>query len=333
MTDNAARGQFVWHELLTPSGPAAQAFYTETLGWKTQRWEHDPSYSMFVAASGPLGASVERHTAEPQWVAYIATPDVAETVDAAVRLGATLLTPPTVVPNAGTHAVLVDPRGATFAVHTSAMPGRPEAPAGHGEFSWHELATTTAPSEAFAFYAALFGWDEISQFDMGPIGPYLVFGRNGQQLGGMFNKGGVGKPGPAYWVGYVRVLDLDETTAKAQAAGGTVVNGPMDVPGGDRIVQLVDPHGALFAAHWLAVDAKAPARPPKKRSATKPAKKKTPKKKTAKRKKSATKQQPQKKKKKTATKPASRRRAKTKRAVKKKRTAARRSKRKSTQRR
>jgi predicted enzyme related to lactoylglutathione lyase len=324
MTDSAARGRFVWHELLTPNGPAAQAFYARTLGWKTQGWEHDPSYSLFVGTSGPLGASIEKRTATPQWVAYIGTPDVAATVDAAVRLGGRLITPPTVVPNAGTHAVLADPQGATFAVHASSMPARPDAPAGHGEFSWHELATTTASTAAFAFYTALFGWDEISQLDMGPTGTYLIFGRNGQRLGGMFNKGHTGKPGPAYWLGYVRVRNLDEAIANAKAAGGAVLTGPMDVPGGDRIVQLTDPHGAFFAAHMLAADANATARTPaRKRRAAKPAKNKPAKKRG---KKTAAK-------KKVAKRPAPRRAAKKKRVAKKKRPTPRRSKRKTTRRR
>lgn len=27
-------------------------------------------------------------------------------------------------------------------------------------------------------------------------------------------------------------------------------HGPMDVPGGDRIAQFMDPQGAVFAVHW-----------------------------------------------------------------------------------
>jgi len=34
-----------------------------------------------------------------------------------------------------------------------------------------------------------------------------------------------------------------------KANGGTVMNGPMDVPGGDRIAQCMDPQGAAFAIH------------------------------------------------------------------------------------
>ncbi len=132
-------------------------------------------------------------------------------------------------------------------------------------------STNVAPSIAFGFYAALFDWDEITQHDMGPMGMYLVFGRNGKQLGGMFDKGSTGKPGNAYWLGYVSVTDLDGTIERAKGARGSLLTGPMDVPGGDRIAQLMDPHGAFFALHKAAGAQAAPAEPAAKpRKAAKP---------------------------------------------------------------
>ena len=155
--------------------------------------------------------------------------------------------------------MLTDPHGATFGVHGTTTEPRPETPTVYGEFSWHELATNAGADEAFAFYSALFGWDKLDSYDMGePMGAYLLFGRNGKQLGGMFKKGEMGKPGPAYWVGYVRVPDVDKTVDSVKAARGTLLNGPMDVPGGDRIAQLADPHGAFFAVHMLAADVRKP---------------------------------------------------------------------------
>ncbi len=34
-----------------------------------------------------------------------------------------------------------------------------------------------------------------------------------------------------------------------KAGGGQVLNGPMEIPGGDRIAQCLDPQGAAFALH------------------------------------------------------------------------------------
>jgi predicted enzyme related to lactoylglutathione lyase len=238
MADLTVRGQFVWHELWTPNPAGAHEFYSNVVGWSTQAWEQDPSYSMFVGPKGPLGGALQKRAGTPQWLPYVGVTDV----DADVG------------PNGGRHAVLVDPQGAPFGIHASKATPAPESAAAVGEFSWHELATNGTPETAFAFYTAVFGWDEISRFDMGPMGTYLIFGRNGAQLGGMFDKAAAGKPGAAYWLGYVRVDDLDGAVERAKGARGSVLTGPMDVPGGDRIAQVMDPHGAFFALHLLAAD-------------------------------------------------------------------------------
>lgn len=261
MADTTVRGRFVWHELSTPNPTGSVEFYAKTIGWKKQPWEQDPSYLMLAAPSGPIGGAVEARAGTPQWVPYIGTTDVDAMIEAAARLGAKVETQPTPLPNGGRYAVLTDPQGATFGIHASSTAAGAEIAPRAGEFSWHELATNTAPNIAFAFYAALFDWDEISQTDMGPMGMYLIFGRNGQQLGGMFDKGSAGKPGSAYWLGYVSVTDLEGTIERAKSARGSLLMGPMDVPGGDRIAQLMDPHGAFFALHVAAAKQGAPAKP------------------------------------------------------------------------
>ena len=37
------------------------------------------------------------------------------------------------------------------------------------------------------------------------------------------------------------------TTARVTAGGGTILNGPMQVPGGQWVVQSMDPQGAAFS--------------------------------------------------------------------------------------
>jgi hypothetical protein len=295
MADNTVRGRFVWHELLTPNKASAHDFYSKAVGWTKQAWDQDPSYTMFAAPSGPLGASIEARDAAPHWRPYIGTPDVDATVAAATRLGAKVTSPPTSLPNAGRYAVLSDPQGATFGIHSSSTEPQPETDAQHGDFRWHELATSADPVAAFAFYKELFGWDELGRHDMGPMGTYVLFGRNGKQIGGMFDKGKQGRTGAAYWVGYVRVPDLHATVATVKAEGGNLLTGPMEVPGDDWIAQFSDPHGALFAVLSTGADLKAAggakksaakvagaAAKPAKKKAKKAAKKKIAKKKVAK---------------------------------------------------
>ena len=47
----------------------------------------------------------------------------------------------------------------------------------------------------------------------------------------------------------VMVDSADAAADRAKKAGGTVINGPMEVPGGDRIAAILDPQGAAFAVH------------------------------------------------------------------------------------
>jgi predicted enzyme related to lactoylglutathione lyase len=325
MANGTNRGEFVWHDLMTPNAVGAHEFYGKVVGWKTQPWENDPSYVMFAARSGPLGGVTETRDATPHWLPYIGTADVDATVEAATRLGASVLTAPKALPSGGRYAALADPQGAVFGIYASAGDSRAAAtPPQAGEFSWHELATSVAPNIAFAFYAALFDWDEINQHDMGSMGMYLIFGRQGRQLGGMFDKGAAGKPGSAYWLGYVSVTDLEGTVERAKAARGSLLMGPMDVPDGDRIAQLMDPYGAFFALHkkggagagQVAGGDAAARKPAKKAAAKAPARKAAAPKPAAK--KRPAKQAPAKR-----AKPAARKQAKKKPATKKKRAAAR----------
>ena len=90
MADNTVRGRFVWHELMTPDPSGAHAFYSKVVGWKTQPWEHDPSYQMFASASGPLGGTVAQAAGAPHWLHYIGTPDIDATVATAKSRGGTV---------------------------------------------------------------------------------------------------------------------------------------------------------------------------------------------------------------------------------------------------
>ena len=273
MADKTVRGRFVWHELMTPDTAAAHTFYAKALGWQAQPSQHDPSYSMFAASSGPLGGSVAAAANDtPQWIPYIGTADVAATIAEAKALGGQVTTDVSDVPGGGKYAVLKDPQGATFAVYSSSSPPGKESPPKRGEYSWHELNTSDYAA-AFEFYSKLFGWEKTGEHDMGEMGVYFMFGRNGNALGGMFN---VPNASP-YWLGYVRVKNVNQALKKVTAAGGKVTNGPMEVPGGDWIVQFTDPHGAMFAVHALAADMKpadasgAPAAEPPAAAAPEPA--------------------------------------------------------------
>jgi hypothetical protein len=274
MSNADIRGRFVWHELMTTDIKAAGAFYPKVTAWRTQAWDKDPSYTLWVGAKGPFGGiralPDAARAAGSQWLPYIGTPDVDATMQTAQRLGGRVTMGATDIPDTGRMAVLADPQGAAFALF-AAPPGSQAgsgSSSGSPEFSWHELTTTDAEA-ALRFYGELFGWTEVGKHDMGPMGVYHLVGMQGAPSIGMY-KAAPDKPMPTQWMSYAHVTDVDKSANAAKAAGGKLVHGPMEVPGGTWIAHLIDPQGAVFAVHAdKRVSAAAPAAQPAKSAAPK----------------------------------------------------------------
>lgn len=259
-TATISRGRFVWYELLAKDQKAATAYYTELIGWGTEIFEGgDQEYTMFTGGNGPLGGvmqlpdEAQKEGAPPHWIGYVDSPDIDATAARAAKLGARILVPPTEIPGAGRFTVISDPQGAVFALYSSdAHAPSPDRPPQVQEFSWHELATTD-PDAAWDFYSDLFGWQKGEGMDMGEMGIYQIYHARGSEipLGGIF-KTPLEMAGSSAWLLYVRVPDAKESAEKVKELGGQILNGPMEVPGGDFIVQCLDPQGAAFALHSTA---------------------------------------------------------------------------------
>ena len=322
MADNLL-GSFVWCELMTADTKAAESFYKKVVGWTAVPFAPDGSYTVFNNPSGAgvaglmkLPEAAKQMGAPPNWMMYVGTPSVDDTSIRIVSLGGRVVKQPENIPDTGRFAVVQDPFGATFGIFQP-PPNRPgrRGQAGIGDFSWFELYTPN-PEGAWKFYQSLFGWEKTSAMDMGEMGVYQMFGR-----GGGIPKGGIMKPppgAPAAWMPYALVKDARAAAATATASGGKMINGPMEVPGGDWIAQGIDPQGAMFSVHSL--KPAAPTSAPIKRAAAKkkaaPVKKAAPATKAAK-KKSAKKPAPKKAKAKPVKKKAvPKKKAATKKALK-----------------
>jgi uncharacterized protein len=269
MTEAFPRGRIVWHELLTNDVAAATAFYKSTIGWGTKTFPGSSPYQMWTAAGVEVGGlmllpeDARRMGAPPNWLMYVAVPDVDATVREAAGFGAKIYVPAQDIPGVGRFAVLGDPQGAMFAVYRAAGFDRGhDDEARPGEFSWHELATLDGRA-AWDFYHSLFGWEKTSAMDMGAEGVYQMFGRGGAPIGGMYSK--PTEMREPRWLCYVRVADVDAAAASIVQRGGRIISGPMEVPGGARIATCIDPQGAPFAIHALPKAAATP------RSSAKPA--------------------------------------------------------------
>lgn len=254
------RGLFLWYELMTSDKKAAMDFYTNVIGWKTQDFDWDGEaeqpYSMWLAGETAVGGIMQIEPSimgdmPPHWRTFISVPNVDGAVKKAKDLGGSVIVEPFDVPKVGRMAFLADPQGAMFAVYKpSEEPANRPWPPPKLTFSWHELATTDYES-AFSFYRKLFGWDNISDFDMGDDWIYLMYGHGDHMYGGIYDKPAE-QPGPPAWLFYVRVDDIDGTVERVKNSGGQLLNGPMEVPGGDLIAQCMDPQGAAFALHQTA---------------------------------------------------------------------------------
>ena len=84
------------------------------------------------------------------------------------------------------------------------------------------------------------------------MGTYQMFGRGKGPIGGMMNKP-PDMPAPPHWLYYITVDDVDAAIKRVERHGGQLLNGPMDVPGGDRVAACMDPQGGAFALHSAAV--------------------------------------------------------------------------------
>jgi predicted enzyme related to lactoylglutathione lyase len=249
------KGRFVWYDLMTTDPVAAQSFYTKAIGWTTEKFAGPLSmdYTMWKTARAPIGGVMQlpeeavKMGAPPHWLAYIGTPDIVATVAQATELGAKVYVPTTDIPTVGRFAVLADPQGAAFAVFqpNAEQPGGDGT--GLGEFSWHELYTTD-PVAAYTFYSTLFGWEKTTAMDMGAMGTYQMYGQAGKSYGGMMKKPAE-MPAPSHWNVYVNVDSADFAANRIRELGGKILNGPMDVPAGGRIVQALDPQGAAFSVY------------------------------------------------------------------------------------
>jgi len=243
---------FAWYELMTTNTADAGAFYSSVVGWTT----HDVSqaemaYSTFnVGTTGIAGLMKLPDDAgpTPAWIGYIHVPDVDAHAAQVAAAGGKLHRGPTDVPGMLRFAVMVDPQGAPFVLFTSnpEMPTPPNRPAfgSPGTVGWHELMATDGVA-AFDFYGSQFGWTKGETHDMGSMGIYQIFDVEGVPCGGIITKPPT-VPGP-FWTFYFSVDGINAAIERIKAGGGTVVQGPHQVPGGSWIVTAHDPQGAYFA--------------------------------------------------------------------------------------
>ena len=248
-------GRPLWYELMTTDTKPAERFYQTVVGWTSAPFEASPEpYTMFKRTGDvPVGGMMKKPDeveAPPFWAMYVGVPKLEDAAARITRLGGRACSPVIDVPTVGRMQMMMDPQGAAFYIYEPSDQDdrRPEGEAEVGDASWHELMTTDMPA-AMRFYEEVFGWQPSEALDMGGMGKYQMFNRPHGMIGGMMNKPPEMANVPPNWQIYFRVADVDAAAERIKANGGKILNGPMDVPGGSRVLNAMDPQGAAFGLH------------------------------------------------------------------------------------
>jgi predicted enzyme related to lactoylglutathione lyase len=106
------------------------------------------------------------------------------------------------------------------------------------------------PDAAVPFYSGLFGWECEDVMPEGSEAKYFIGrirGGDAAAIGSIPD----GAPPIAMWNTYIWVDSADETAAKVEAAGGSIITEPFDVMAAGRMAVCADPEGAVFCV-WQA---------------------------------------------------------------------------------
>lgn len=165
-------------------------------------------------------------------------------------------------------AVFTDSEGATFSVWQPGAHRGAEVVNEHGSLNFNTLSTRNLEA-AQAFYGDVFGWKTL---DLGGDGRMWTLDGYGDHLETTVNPGmreGMAQMGapagfedvvaaldpigpddsvtPASWGVTFAVDSADETAARAQLLGATILVPPIDAPW-VRMAVIADPQGAIFTA-------------------------------------------------------------------------------------
>ena len=266
------QGSWVWYELMTPDADGAKAFYDKVVGWNIQTTHGggtdgnapgETPYGFIANSDGSMTGGVLHldeamceQGARPCWMGYIGVDNVDSALQAIEAAGGKTVMPPRDVAMAGRIAMVADPCGAPVYIMTPTPPPGMEnaenenaentafSPTKNGSCAWNELCAN-GQKQALDFYTGLFGWGLGEAMDMGPMGSYQLLTKGGTQIGAIMEK--PEQMPVSAWSYYFRVPDIEAAKAAVTANGGTVTLDLTEVPGGEWVLNGIDPQGAHFA--------------------------------------------------------------------------------------
>jgi uncharacterized protein len=248
--ESAPNGAPCWADLWTSDVVGSRKFYSELFGWEAQAPNPEfGGYFMFTRAGVPVAGGMGDMgdmRADNTWKVYLATDNLAKTIEVAEAEGAQIIGPSMAVADLGTQAVLIDPTGANLgAWQPGTFPGFTVLDE-NGSPGWFELLTRDYTTSV-SFYRSAFLWDTNVISDTDEMRYTVMRDPSGEgELAGIMDaKAFLPEGQPAQWSIYWQVDDAAATVARVKALGGSVVMDVEDTPYG-RLAAVADPAGAQF---------------------------------------------------------------------------------------
>jgi uncharacterized protein len=242
-------GDHIWYELLTTDPDRAADFYAKVVRWKVRdSGQPGIDYRLWSAPDADVGGLMklpDGANMPPIWLGYVGVADVDSKAAKVEELGGAVHMPPRDIPGVGRFAMVGDPQGAIFFLMRGDSEQESTAfmPMAEGHCAWNELVTSDQAA-ALDFYSTLFGWQKGDAIPMGELGDYRFINHGGGMIGAVMNRPADGLQ--PMWNYYFRVAGIDAAAERIHENGGKVTFGPMEVPGGDWVVNGIDPQGASF---------------------------------------------------------------------------------------
>ncbi|MEM7233352.1 MAG: VOC family protein [Planctomycetota bacterium] len=126
-----------------------------------------------------------------------------------------------------------------------------QVPSGH--FVWHTIASP-ARDATTEFFKSVFGWVSW-ELEIVGVGHYRVLRNGDRDVAGAVE---VDEDGPASWISYVTVDDVDEAVKRGNELGGQTMIPAVSVPMMGRYAILSAPDGSVIAPVNLSTEAMTP---------------------------------------------------------------------------
>lgn len=110
-------------------------------------------------------------------------------------------------------------------------------------FIWFEIMTDDL-EKAMAFYKGVVGW-QVRDSGM-PGMPYMIFGKDGKDTGGMMSWRSMGSSQPPRIMGHIFTPDVEKEAAAVVADGGRLHRPVQGIPEVGRFAVVSDPQGADY---------------------------------------------------------------------------------------